>query len=108
MRGAKRKMIREASSVGVVLGDPQIGLMIEQPVQDMRSIADRVGNDLGVKGRVLIGNVRVESHAWVVAILRVDLARRFASARQRGTAGRRRKRLCPRPNARRMATGDDD
>jgi hypothetical protein len=55
-------MIREASSIGVVLGDPQIGLVIEQPVQYMRRISDRGGNDLGVKGGVLIGNMSVEGY----------------------------------------------
>jgi hypothetical protein len=54
-------MIGEAAGIGVVLFDPQVGLMVEQPVKDVGGVANRGVDDLGMEGRVLIGDMRIES-----------------------------------------------
>ena len=71
---AERKdMIGKAGRVGVVLLDPQIGLMVEQTIENMRRIAGIRGNHLGIEGRVLVGDMGVKEHAWLVAIAQIDL-----------------------------------
>lgn len=49
-------MVGEAAGVGVVLFDPQVGLMVEQPVKDVGRIANCGVDNFGMKGRVLIGD----------------------------------------------------
>lgn len=73
-------VIREACGIGVVLFDPQLGLVIKQAVEHMRGIANGGVDDLGMEGRVLIGDVSVEGHARIIPIFRVHLARRFAAS----------------------------
>jgi len=58
-----KDVIGEASGVGVMLLDPQIGLMVEQAIENMCRITGIRGDDLGIEGRVLIGDVGVEKHA---------------------------------------------
>ena len=71
---AERKdVIGEAGCVGVVLLDPQIGLVVEQTVENVRGIAGIRGDHLGVEGRVLVGDVGVEKHTRLVAIAQIDL-----------------------------------
>ncbi len=69
MRGAKRKpgevhqgedVIGEARRVGVMLLDPQVGLVVQQAVEHVGRIAHADVHDLGVKWRVLVRNVGVE------------------------------------------------
>jgi hypothetical protein len=58
---AKREhMVGEAGRVGVVFFDPQIGLMVEQPIEHMRRISNCGVDYLGVEGSVLVGDVGVE------------------------------------------------
>ena len=66
-------MVRKAGSVGVVLLDPQVGLMVEETIENMRGIACIRRNHLGIEGCVLIGDVGVKEHAWFIAITQIDL-----------------------------------
>jgi hypothetical protein len=71
---AERKdVIGEPSCVGIVLFDPQIGLMVEQTVENVRRIAGVCGDHLGIEGRVLVGDVGIEEHARFIAITKIDL-----------------------------------
>ena len=73
-------VIRKAGGIGIVLLDPQLGFVIEETIEHMRRIANGGVDDLGMKGRVLIGDVRVEGDAGIISIFRVHLASRFAAA----------------------------
>jgi len=73
-------MVREAGRVGVVFFDPQIGFMVEQAVEDVGGIAHRGVDDFGVEGRVLVGDVGVELHAWLRAVPQVYLPGGLSSA----------------------------
>ena len=53
-------VVGEAGRVGVVLLDPQVGLVVEQPVEHVGGVAHRDVDDLGVERRVLVGDVGVE------------------------------------------------
>ena len=72
-------MIGEAGGVGVMLLDPQIGLMVEQAVENMRRISGIRGDHLGIEGRVLVGDVGVEEHARFVPIAQVHLPGLFSA-----------------------------
>ncbi len=82
MRGAKRKpgrciranVIGEARRVGVMLLDPQVGLVVQQAVEHVGRIAHADVHDLGVKWRVLVRNVGVERPPWAAPVFRVDVA----------------------------------
>jgi hypothetical protein len=54
-----------------VLLDPQVGLVVQQTVQDVCSVAHRGADDLYVERRVLIGDVRVKLDVRFLAILRL-------------------------------------
>jgi hypothetical protein len=58
-----KDVVDETSCVGVVLLDSQIGLMVEQTVENMRGIAGVCGVHLGIEGRVLVGDVGIEEHS---------------------------------------------
>ena len=72
-------MIGEAGRIGVVLLDSQVGLVVQQTVQDICGVAHRGADDLDVERRVLIGDVRVKLYARFLAILQVDLTGKLAS-----------------------------
>lgn len=81
---AKREhMIGDAASIGVVIGDREIGGMMEEPVQDVRRLAGGGGDDLGVEGRIAVGDVGVEGDGRLRALVRVDLARRLGASVER-------------------------
>ena len=65
-------MVGEAEGVRVVPLDPHITFVIEQSVEYERGIADRLVDDLGVKRRVLVGDVRVEGDSRIGAIAQID------------------------------------
>lgn len=73
-------MIGEAGGVSEVLFDAQLGFVIAQAVEDMGGVASRRVDDLGVKGRVLGGDVRVEQDAGLVAVFGVPIPGGFAVA----------------------------
>ena len=64
-------MIDRAGRVGVMLADFQGAFMMQQAIQNMRGLAGIGGDDLGVKRRIAIGDVRVELHAGFRAIFGV-------------------------------------
>ena len=59
--------------VGVMLFNSQIRFVIKQTVEHMRGITNRRTYDLGVERRILVGNVRVEQHARLIAVTCIDL-----------------------------------
>ena len=72
-------MIGEARSVGVVLLDPQIRLVIQQSIEYIGRIPNTDIHHAGAKRCVLIGNVGIEQPPRFVAVLRVDVPGAFAS-----------------------------
>jgi len=75
-----KDVIGEAGRIGIVLFDPQVGLVLKQTVQDMCRVVHRGADDLDVERRVLIGDVRVKLDTRFLAILEVDLTGKQASA----------------------------
>lgn len=73
-------MIGEAGRIGVALLDPQVGLVIQQAVQDVDGVAHRGVDNLDAERRVLVGDVGVELHARFLAVLQVNLAGKLAPA----------------------------
>ncbi len=67
-------VIGEARRVGVMLLDPQVGLVVQQAVEHVGRIAHADVHDLGVKWRVLVRNVGVERPPWAAPVFRVDVA----------------------------------
>ena len=67
-------MVSESGRVGVVLFNPQIGFMIEQPIQNMRCIPHRGIDDFGVEGGILIGHVGIKRHAGIIAVFEIHLS----------------------------------
>lgn len=61
-------VVGETARIGVVLLDPQIGLMVEQAVENMCCVAGIRGDDLGIERRVLVGDVGIEEHSRLIAI----------------------------------------
>ena len=57
-------MVRESRRIRVVLFDVQLGLVVEQPVEDVGGIADRSIDHLCMEGRILIRNVGVKLNPW--------------------------------------------
>ena len=68
-----KDVIGESGGVGVMLLYPQIGLMVEQAIENMRCITGIRGDDLGIEGRVLIGDVGIEEHARLISVAEIDL-----------------------------------
>lgn len=67
-------VVGKPSSVRVVLFNLQIRFMVEQSVQNVRSVTHRGVNELCVKRGILIGDVRVENCARIVSVARIDFA----------------------------------
>ncbi len=67
-------VIGEARRVGVMLLDPQVGLVVQQAVEHVGRIAHADVHDLGVKWRVLVRNVGVERPPRAAPVFRVDVA----------------------------------
>ena len=71
---AERKdVIGEASGVGVMLLDPQIGLMVEEAIENMRRITGIRGDYLHIEGCVLVGDVGVKEHVRFIPVAEIDL-----------------------------------
>lgn len=73
-------VVGKAGGIGRVFFDPQVGLMVEQTVEDVDRVANCGIDDLGMEGRVLIGDVRVESDSKLIAVFQIHLAGCFAAA----------------------------
>ncbi len=73
-------VIGEARRVGVVFLDPQVGFVVQQPVEHVGRIAHADVDHLGVERRVLVGDVGVERPPWAAAVFRVDVAGAFGLA----------------------------
>lgn len=67
-------MVSEAGCVRIVFFNAQLGLVIQQAIQHVRGVAHRRIDDLGVKRRVLIGDVQKEQYTRFVAVLRVPIS----------------------------------
>ena len=70
----REDVVGEARRVRVVLLDAQIRLVVEQTVEHVGGIAHADVDDLGMERGVLVGDVGVEQHAGLAAVLRVDVA----------------------------------
>jgi len=73
-------MVGDAAGVRIVLFDSQSRLVIKQAVEHMRRLARCRGDGLRVVGAKLIGDVGVEGDPRLIAVTRVDVAKRFAMA----------------------------
>ena len=100
----------ETRRIRVVFRDPQVGFVIEQSVQHISGIAHRGVDDLGMKGRVLIRNVRIKEHAGVVAVPRVHPRHSFGLATSTETLSVRVQRgaITPRRRERVFILGIDE
>jgi len=56
-----------------MLLDSQIGLMVEQTVENMRGVAGVCCDHFGIEGRVLVGDVGIEEHSRLIAIPQIYL-----------------------------------
>jgi hypothetical protein len=72
-----KDMIGEARRVGVVFLDAQVGFVVQQAIEHVGRVAHADVDHLGVKRRVLVGDVGVESPSWAASILLVDMAGAF-------------------------------
>ena len=97
-------VIGEAGRVGVVLLDPQVGLVVQQAVEHIGGIAHADIHHAGAERRVLVGDMGVEQPSRLTAVLRVDVSG-ARPGRQPGNAGHRRMRWCRRPSGRRRHAG---
>ena len=61
-------MVGGAARIGVMLLDPKTALMVQQAIENMRRLARRRGDDLGVIRAELIGDMGVERPARLVAM----------------------------------------
>lgn len=61
-------VIDDAGGIGRMFADRDSAFMVEQPFDDVRSVADIGGADLGVEGREVIGDTGVEQHARLAAV----------------------------------------
>lgn len=55
-----KDVIGEAGRVGVVLLDPQVGLVVQQAVEHIGGIADADIHHAGAERRVLVGDMGIE------------------------------------------------
>ena len=69
-----KDVIGEAGRVGVVLLDPQVGLVVQQAVEHIGGIADADIHHAGAERRVLVGDMGVERPPWAAPVFRVDVA----------------------------------
>ena len=76
----RKNVIGEACRVGVVLLDAQIGFVVQQTVEHVGRVAHADVHDLGMKRRVLVGDVGIERPPWAAAVLRVDVPRALGLA----------------------------
>ncbi len=67
------EMVGESGRVGVVFLDRQVGLVIEQPVQNVGRVAVTNVDEFAVEGRVLVRDVRVDEPAGFGTVLRVHV-----------------------------------
>jgi len=67
----RKNVIGETRRFGVMLLNPQIGLMVEQAIENMRRITGIRGDDLGIERSVLVGDVGVKEHARLIAVARL-------------------------------------
>nr|CAH0654097.1 Mobilization_integration [Citrobacter youngae] len=96
-----KDVIGEAGRVGVVLLDPQVGLVVQQAVEHIGGIADADIHHAGAERRVLVGDMGIEQPSRLATVLRVDVPGALAPATTpRGSAGHRRMRSCRRPSGR--------
>src|ERR1017187_3691418 len=99
-------MIGKASGVGVMLFDPKLGFVIEQPIEYIGRIASGRVDRGDVIATVLIGDMRVEKHACrrgrqVHCRSARSHARSPPHGRRRETVGRRTTTWFLRPRPRR-------
>ncbi len=74
-----KDVIGEAGRVGVVLLDPQVGLVVQQAVEH-RLIAYADIHHAGAERRVLVGDMGIEQPSRLATVLRVDVPGALASA----------------------------
>jgi hypothetical protein len=79
-------VIGEAGGIGVMLLDPQLGLVMEQAIEHMCRIANGGVDDLGMGGCVLIGDVSVEGDAGVNSHISRSPGQPLHRGRPRGSA----------------------
>ncbi|GAS59631.1 hypothetical protein NGUA37_02747 [Salmonella enterica] len=72
--------IGEAGRVGVVLLDPQVGLVVQQAVEHIGGIADADIHHAGAERRVLVGDMGIEQPSRLATVLRVDVPGALAPA----------------------------
>ncbi len=71
-----KDVVRRGGRVGIMLNDPQIGLMgvVVKAVENVRGLALRGGDNAGEERPEPAGHVGVEDAAGINAVFRVDVA----------------------------------
>jgi hypothetical protein len=75
-----KNVIREASSISVVLFDFQIRFVVEQAVENVSRVPHRGVDHLRVIWSILVGNMSVKENAGISSISEIDLADCFTAA----------------------------
>lgn len=65
-------MLSETCGVGVMFCDFQIAFVIQQTVKYVSRVT-HPADDFGIKQAVLIRNVRINLHAWLLVVFQIDL-----------------------------------
>lgn len=73
-------VIGEAGRVGVVLLDPQVGLVVQQTVEHIGGVAHTDIHHAGAERRVLVGDMGVKQPSRLAAVFRVDVPGALAPA----------------------------
>ena len=72
-------MIGKASRVRIVLLYPKVGLVVQQTIQNMSGIANSGVNDLGMKRRLLVRDMRVELYARLLTVFQIYMASKLTA-----------------------------
>ena len=73
-------VIDGAGGIGRMLADRDPAFMVEQPVDDVRSLAGIGGDDLAVEGRETVGDMALEQYARLAAVAGVVIGARLATS----------------------------
>lgn len=72
-------VVGESGGVGVMLGDAEVGFVVEKPVEYIGCVADADVDEGGMEGRVLVGDMGVDQAPRSGTVFWVDVAGAFGS-----------------------------
>ena len=75
-----KDVVAHAAAIGMVDSDVEIGVMVEQAVDDMGSLTRRSRQKLGVERREPVGDMGVDRNRRISTVAGIDAANRLAWA----------------------------